>query len=143
METPTPAAEGPEPGSSQEHPLELSIRIVADRSRLLALEGRRLHLHYALACLREPGRGIERYFLGALLWARPAAHGRHMLEQPEQAVWSDAFVLEADEARALFDFVAGAAEPVLPVHVPDVVADVLSDGEWLARLAARAGDAAA
>ncbi|MDI3298778.1 MAG: hypothetical protein QJR08_06380 [Bacillota bacterium] len=143
METPTPAAEGSGPGSANETSLELSIRIIADRARLLTLEGRRLHLHYALARLSQPGTGPERYFVGALMWSRPAAHGHHMLEQPEQATWSDAFVLEPAAARALFDFLAGAQDPVLPVHVPDVVADVLSDDELLSRLNAGAAKTAA
>ncbi|MDI3317810.1 MAG: hypothetical protein QJR14_09380 [Bacillota bacterium] len=143
METPTPAAEVSGRGSAAEASLELSIRIVADRARLLVLNGRHAHLHYALARLSQAEAGQHRYFVGALIWSSPSPHGHHVLEEPEQAYWSDPFVLEPAAARALFERVAGASDPVLPVHVRDVVADLLSDEELLERLRTAATDSAA
>lgn len=94
-------------------------RIIRECTRSFAREGREFTTSYLLG--EHDGSQGKRFFIRAAL---KESGGRGAEKESSTVV--DLVYLAPDIGRRIYELIAGAEDPVFPVHIPDIIRDQIA-----------------
>lgn len=100
-------------------------RVLRESVRSLSRDGRKFVLHYSLKT-QDTEEG-QQYCIQACLNERTGPG-----EERETGCSVQLSHVQPDMGRKIFELIAGADDPVFPVHVPEIVSDQLSAARLVA-----------